>query len=127
MDRESLAKDKFYSYYHKHHSISKSTNQLQQVKQLTKPTLKSGIIVTMCLSPCEECNGRYEDKTGQFKIQCHCNCHSNHNSPSEENKKTLVSVPAKASKKRWSIMIYHQKYLTTTLSANQRDERERRS
>jgi len=87
MNRDSLAKDKFYSYSHKQHSISKRTNRLQQVKQLTKPTLESGIIITVCLSSCEDCNGRYEDNTGQFKIQCHCNCHSSHDSLLEENEK----------------------------------------
>jgi hypothetical protein len=88
MNRDSLAKDKFYSYSYKQHPISKRTNRLQQVKQLTKPTLESGVIVTMCLSPCDECNGRYVDNTGRFKIECRCNCHNSFDLLLEENKKS---------------------------------------
>jgi hypothetical protein len=88
MNRDSLAKDKFYSDCHKQHSISKERNQPQQVKQMTKPILESGIIVTMCLASCDECNERYDDNTGKFKIQCRCKCHNSPNLLLEENKKS---------------------------------------
>jgi hypothetical protein len=83
MNRDSLAKDKFYCSSYVNYRTS---SQIQQIKQVPQ-TSESEIVVTVCLSSCEDCNGRYEDNTGQFKIQCHCNCHSNHDSQLEENKK----------------------------------------
>ena len=74
-----LANDKLYA-------VPKKSSQIQQIKQVP-PNSEIEIVVTVCLSSCEDCNGRYEDNTGQFKIQCHCNCHSNHDSQLEENKK----------------------------------------
>ena len=88
MNRDSLAEDKVYPYYHKQHSISKERNEPQRVKQMTKQILESGIIVTMCLSSCDECNGRYEDNTGKFKIQCRCKCHNGSDLTLKENKKS---------------------------------------
>jgi hypothetical protein len=47
--------------------------------QPPKQTLESEFVVTECLSSCEDCNGRYEDNTGRFKIQCQCDCHKQAN------------------------------------------------
>ena len=77
-----------------------STNQEKTLEdnEPSNQTLESEFIVTECLSSCEDCNGRYEDNTGKFKIQCRCKCHK---SPdfSWKIKSLPVSVPAKTSKK----------------------------
>ena len=83
MNKDSLAKDMFYCSSYVNYRTS---SQIQQIKQVP-PNSESGIVVTVCLSSCEDCNGRYEDNTGQFKIQCLCNCHSNHESQLEEKKR----------------------------------------
>ncbi|CAN5356456.1 hypothetical protein BH18THE2_BH18THE2_22720 [soil metagenome] len=51
-------------------------NQLLESQQSPKSPSKSSLVVTVCLSSCEDCNGRYEDTTSHFKIQCKCECHS---------------------------------------------------
>lgn len=50
-------------------------NQLQQINCQPHPNSEQVLVVTLCLSSCEDCNGRYEDNTGHFKIQCKCKCH----------------------------------------------------
>src|SRR5215218_3080069 len=104
MNRDFLAKDKFYCSSYVNYRTS---GQIQQIKQVP-PTSESEIVVTVCLSSCEDCNGRYEDNTGQFKIQCHCNCHSNHDSLLEnkkpaclgsgQNKQKGMTFPCKSEK-----------------------------
>jgi hypothetical protein len=111
MNKDSLAKDKVYPYYHKQHSISKGTNKPQQLKQMTKPTLDSGIVVTMCLSSCDECNGRYEDNTGRFKIQCRWNCHNSSDLLLEENKKAACLGSSQDKQKE---MIYNDIIVANT-------------
>jgi hypothetical protein len=53
------------------------SNQPQQISQQPTPNTESKPVVTLCLASCEDCNGRYEDTTGRFKIQCLCKCHIN--------------------------------------------------
>jgi hypothetical protein len=68
MDNNGLANDKLCV-------ISTNPEKILEDNQLPKQTLESEFIVTECLSSCEDCNGRYEDNTGRFKIQCQYDCH----------------------------------------------------
>jgi hypothetical protein len=34
------------------------------------------IMVTSCLSSCEDCTGIYKDVTNFIRLSCHCPCHS---------------------------------------------------
>ena len=81
MNSNVLANDKHFAAKHAH--------QLQYVK----PTPESVVVVTFCLSSCEECNGGYEDNTGKFKIQCHCLCHGDYES-TVYDLEDLQSIPA---------------------------------
>jgi hypothetical protein len=63
-----------------------SPEQILENNLPPKQTLESEFVVTECLSSCEDCNGRYEDNTGRFKIQCRCKCHNSSDLLLEENK-----------------------------------------
>jgi hypothetical protein len=96
MDNNVLANDKLYA-------VTKKSSRLEQT---SKPNSESGIVVTLCLSSCDECNGRYEDNTGKFKIQCRCNCHDSLDLLLEENKKSACL--SSSENKQWDPLGYFE-------------------
>lgn len=93
MDNNGLANDKLCV-------ISTNPEKTQEDNEPSNQTLESEFIVTECLSSCEDCNGRYEDNTGQFKIQCRCNCHNSPGLLLGENKKSACLGSSQDKQKR---------------------------
>jgi hypothetical protein len=57
------------------HTVKSSESN--QIKESNSIVIKFPFVTTCLTNSHDECTGSYEYKLGEFKIECHCNCHYN--------------------------------------------------